>query len=206
MKANLGLLFPINNSFIFIHKPVIYLKHNQVKYVELHRVNKNGVASSRTFDLCIVMSAGQGYSNVIGQSDTDILFSNIDSTEIKSIEAYLKSRGLKTRYVINPGVSGEVDDEDDSEPETNQKGYKRKVTQSAAPEEEYDDEEDDESFNEEDVEKIQTKKEQTSEKHSEEESGEDSDMSDDVDQGVDADELAHLKGNKKMDKTTRRKR
>lgn len=38
VKASDGYLYPLKTSVIFIHKPVIYLKHSEIKYVEFSRV------------------------------------------------------------------------------------------------------------------------------------------------------------------------
>ena len=35
VKANDGHLYPLKSSLIFIHKPVIYIKHSEISYVEL---------------------------------------------------------------------------------------------------------------------------------------------------------------------------
>ena len=35
VKASDGHLYPLKSSLIFIHKPVIYLKHSEISYVEL---------------------------------------------------------------------------------------------------------------------------------------------------------------------------
>jgi structure-specific recognition protein 1 len=34
VKAYDGYLYPLKSSIIFIHKPVIYMKHQEIKYVE----------------------------------------------------------------------------------------------------------------------------------------------------------------------------
>lgn len=34
VKASDGHLYPLKSSLIFIHKPVIYVKHSEIKFVE----------------------------------------------------------------------------------------------------------------------------------------------------------------------------
>jgi structure-specific recognition protein 1 len=50
VKAAEGYLFPLKSSILFIHKPVIYLKHAELKHVEFSRTS-TGI--SRTFDLTL---------------------------------------------------------------------------------------------------------------------------------------------------------
>lgn len=50
-KAYDGYLFPMNTSFMFIHKPVTYIKHSNVASVELSRITDH--SSSKTFDISI---------------------------------------------------------------------------------------------------------------------------------------------------------
>lgn len=50
VKAAEGYLFPLKSSLVFIHKPVIYLRHNDLRHVEFSRT---GAGVSRTFDLTL---------------------------------------------------------------------------------------------------------------------------------------------------------
>lgn len=38
VRASDGYLYPLKSSLIFIHKPVIYFQHKEIKYVEFSRV------------------------------------------------------------------------------------------------------------------------------------------------------------------------
>jgi structure-specific recognition protein 1 len=38
VKASDGHLYLLKSSMIFIHKPVIYIKHSEIKFVELSRI------------------------------------------------------------------------------------------------------------------------------------------------------------------------
>ena len=50
VKAAEGYLFPLKSSIVFIHKPVMYIKHSELKHVEFSRT---GNGPSRTFDLTL---------------------------------------------------------------------------------------------------------------------------------------------------------
>lgn len=52
VKAAEGYLFPLKSSLVFIHKPVTYIRHNELKNVEFSRTGKESM--SRTFDLTLV--------------------------------------------------------------------------------------------------------------------------------------------------------
>jgi structure-specific recognition protein 1 len=55
VKASDGNLYPLKSSLIFIHKPVIYIKHSEIKFVELSRIGQLGGSGmpSRSFDMTI---------------------------------------------------------------------------------------------------------------------------------------------------------
>ena len=38
VRASEGLLYPLKSSIIFIHKPVHYLRHSEIKFVEFSRI------------------------------------------------------------------------------------------------------------------------------------------------------------------------
>ena len=59
IKAQEGLLYPLKSSLLFVHKPVIYVKHGQINYCEFTRVlQEQGYnQASRTFDLNLVLKA-----------------------------------------------------------------------------------------------------------------------------------------------------
>jgi len=50
-KANDGHLYPLKNSLIFIHKPVIYIRNKDIKYVEFSRVDLHRNSNWRSFDI-----------------------------------------------------------------------------------------------------------------------------------------------------------
>jgi hypothetical protein len=116
---------------MFIHKPVIYIKHSSLKYVEFSRLNSSGIGSNRTFDLSFVLMDG-----------TEHQFINLDQTEIKVLMKYFKSSGIKMREVDCESKRGH-DLEEEDEDELKGRGYKRKVEQED-DEMEYDDEDEEE--------------------------------------------------------------
>ena len=49
VKAAEGYLYPLKSSIVFIHKPVIYIRHGEISHVEFSRTG----STSRTFDMVV---------------------------------------------------------------------------------------------------------------------------------------------------------
>ena len=148
VKASDGYLYPLMSSFIFIHKPVIYIKHSGIKFVEFSRIGQiNSGIPSRSFDM-IVTSL---------KDNTSTTFAGIDKAEHKGLVKYLKSKNIKMRSVdVETNQQIDFDDESDDmmEVDEEEKGAGGKRVRKAAKnaqmmDDDYDDEEDDESFNDE---------------------------------------------------------
>ena len=125
VKAADGYIFPLKSSIVFIHKPVIYVRHSELNYVEFSRTEAGIV---RTFDLTLKLL----------KDVPSITFLSIDKEEYNILVQYFKSAGVKMKNVDTDGKKSELKED------ANQK----KDQQMA----EYDDEEEseDESFNEKD--------------------------------------------------------
>jgi len=90
VRAQDGYLYPLKSSLIFIHKPVIYIKYSEIKFVEFQRLNSSSGVPSRSFDMTITtLKAGE----------TPITFAGIDKSEHKNLMSYLKSKNIKMRSV-----------------------------------------------------------------------------------------------------------
>ena len=48
VKAAEGYLFPLKSSLVFIHKPVMYMRHSELRHVEFNRTG-----AGRTFDITL---------------------------------------------------------------------------------------------------------------------------------------------------------
>jgi structure-specific recognition protein 1 len=90
VKASDGHLYPLKSSLVFIHKPVHYIKHSEIKSVEFSRVGGMGAGmpQSRSFDMTVTKL-----------NDEAITFAGIDKTEHKGLVAYLKAKNLRIRNV-----------------------------------------------------------------------------------------------------------
>lgn len=65
LKTAEGYLFPLKSSLVFIHKPVLYMRHTELKKVEFSRTG------TRTFDLTLTLL----------KDDSDVIFTSIDKQE-----------------------------------------------------------------------------------------------------------------------------
>jgi len=84
VKAAEGYLFPLKSSLVFIHKPVTYIRHSELKNVEFQRTGKESM--SRTFDITLVR---------LKSDQQNFTLLSIDRDEQKQLEAYFKSAGVK---------------------------------------------------------------------------------------------------------------
>jgi len=67
VKTAEGNLFPMKSSLVFIHKPVMYIKHSELRHVEFKRTG----AGVRTFDLSVTTVNGE----------QNVTFTSIDKEE-----------------------------------------------------------------------------------------------------------------------------
>lgn len=66
IKANEGLLYFLDKSFIFVPKPATYLQIENIAIITMSRVG-GAVSASRTFDITVTLKAGMGehqFSNI----------------------------------------------------------------------------------------------------------------------------------------------
>lgn len=98
-----GHLYPMKNSLIFIQKPILYIKHKEIKYVEFSRVF-GAMEQSKSFDIAVVKNNGEANEQ----------FKNIDKVELKVLTSYFKEAGIKMRK-IDPDTNKAVDMDDDSD-------------------------------------------------------------------------------------------
>jgi len=132
----------LKSSLIFIHKPVHYIRHAEIKFVEFSRIAQGGQAASRSFDLTITKL----------KDNTVISFASIESEEQRLLTDYFKAAGIKMRVIDAETrqvqqLESEGSDSDNSAAADGKR--KRKAgSKDVAMNDDYDSEEDDEDFNE----------------------------------------------------------
>ena len=95
VKAAEGYLYPMKSSLVFIHKPVIYIRHVDLKHVEFSRT---GAGAWRTFDLNLTHLKGE----------QNITFTSIDREEHKILVQYFKQNNIKMKTVDLEGNRSEL--------------------------------------------------------------------------------------------------
>jgi structure-specific recognition protein 1 len=83
VKAAEGYFFPLKSSLVFIHKPVIYIKHTELKHVEFSRLG------ARTFDLTVSKL----------KDEPNVTFLSIEREEYSILVEYFKAAGVKMKSV-----------------------------------------------------------------------------------------------------------
>ncbi len=89
-KAASGFLYPLERGFIFIYKPSIYIRFDEVRYVHLERSG----SSTRSFDVTVTTS-----------HDIAHTFSSIEKGEYGRLYDFLKAKKLNLK-VSGSGKSG----------------------------------------------------------------------------------------------------
>ncbi|KIV91867.1 FACT complex subunit pob3 [Exophiala mesophila] len=84
IKANEGLLFCLDKSFMFVPKPATYVQIESIASITMSRVG-GALAASRTFDITITLKNGQGEHQ----------FSNINREEQQPLEAFFQAKGIR---------------------------------------------------------------------------------------------------------------
>lgn len=84
IKANEGLLYMLDKSFMFVPKPATYISIDQISNITMSRVG-GALAASRTFDITISLKQGGGEHQ----------FSNINREEQQPLEDFFKAKGIK---------------------------------------------------------------------------------------------------------------
>lgn len=177
VRAAEGYLYPLRHSIVFIHKPVLYIRHAELKCVEFSRVGEGTAGLSRSFDITLTKL----------KDDSQVTFLSIDKEEQGVLQAYFKQSGVKVR-TVDVDTQQQVDSEDEDAPEEPESKRKRRgpgATQDIDADMD-DDEEEDEDF-------VDDGGDQDSddEEDGEEEESAEEDMSM-IDEGVDKDELKNL--------------
>ncbi|KAH7650222.1 structure-specific recognition 1 (SSRP1) (recombination signal sequence recognition) [Cryptosporidium bovis] len=82
-KAQDGLLYPLNRSFIYITKPVIMIRYDDVLNIEFSRMGGN---QTRFFELTISIKGGGEYS-----------FTSIDKAEYNPLIKFLQEKNIRIK-------------------------------------------------------------------------------------------------------------
>jgi len=91
IKANEGYLYFLEKCLMFIHKPVVYISLEDVKYVECSRINDSAL-QQRTFDVSVFTKK------------EELQFVGIEKNELEAITNYFNLKKIK----IKSAEGGEI--------------------------------------------------------------------------------------------------
>ena len=69
-KTSDGYLYPLNTAFLFIYKPVNYIKHSEISSIGLQRISECLNSTGRTFDILIEQKK-EGQTTTLSGIDKD---------------------------------------------------------------------------------------------------------------------------------------
>jgi len=90
-KGNEGMLYPLERSFFFIHKPTLYIKHSEIRKVIFKYEQRT--TNLRNFELFLELDSARGLSSVPG-SHNSISFVNIKKDELGPMVKFLGEKKL----------------------------------------------------------------------------------------------------------------
>uniref|UniRef100_A0A3P9B2D7 FACT complex subunit SSRP1 n=1 Tax=Maylandia zebra TaxID=106582 RepID=A0A3P9B2D7_9CICH len=136
-KASSGLLYPLERGFIYVHKPPVHLRFEEISCVNFAR----GTTTTRSFDFEIETKQGNQYTfSSIEREEYGKLFDFVNAKKLN-----IKNRGFKE------GMKGKIDEYSDSDDDQHDAYLERMKAEGKIREEGNDsdesDGESDESFN-----------------------------------------------------------
>ena len=87
LRASEGHLYPLEKQFIFIHKPTVLIRFDEVESVEFQRY-AGGQGSTRNFDLCVSLR---------GSDRKEYIFSGIDRSDYNGLYNFLSGKKIRIK-------------------------------------------------------------------------------------------------------------
>lgn len=95
LRANEGHLYPLEKQFIFIHKPPVLIRFDEVESVEFQRY-AGGQGSTRNFDLCVTLKSDA--------STKEYTFSGIDRSDYTGLFNFLSTKKIRIKNLQGVGA------------------------------------------------------------------------------------------------------
>merc|ERR1712223_2049501 len=179
-KAASGFIYPLERGLIFIYKPPIYLRYDEIKSVSFERSG----GSTRSFDV-----------SVTTKNDISYTFSSIEKNEYQKLYDYFKSKKVNVKAQGSSGKSGTINWDEDDKVDHYLEGVKRDAEENMMSDASMSS--DDTDFNPDNLEAMSAKEEYDSEPSST------SDDTDGEEQGSDAEQRRAERKKKKEEKAQR---
>jgi len=98
LRANEGHLYPLEKQFVFIHKPPVLVRFDEVESVEFQRY-AGGQGSTRNFDLCVTLLNTSGDTG-----SKEYVFSGIDRSDYTGLYNFLSGKKIKINNFQGVGM------------------------------------------------------------------------------------------------------
>jgi len=96
LRANEGHLYPLEKQFVFIHKPPVLIRFEEVDSVEFQRY-AGGQGSTRNFDLCVSLKRAAED----GPQNREYIFSGIDRSDYAGLYSFLSGKKIQIKNLEN---------------------------------------------------------------------------------------------------------
>jgi len=94
LRANEGHLYPLERSLVFIHKPSVLVRFDEVESVEFQRYAAGGRGVTRNFDLCVNLK------KIVGEKDQqEYVFSGIDRSDYAGLYGFLSGKKIPIKNI-----------------------------------------------------------------------------------------------------------
>lgn len=158
-KNNAGLLYPLERGFMYVHKPAIHIRFEEISSINFARSD----GSTRTFDLEIETKAGPSHVfNSIEKEEYGKLFDFVSKKNLR-----IKNKNVKSNVQAVEVVDDMIDSDDEGD------AYLARVKKEGRAGQEDSDSEEDEDFDP-NAEKSDSDTGSSSENEEDEESGDES--------------------------------
>jgi len=183
-KAASGFVYPLERGLIFIYKPPIYLRYDEIRNVSFERSG----GSTRSFDISVLTNNDIGYT-----------FSSIEKNEYQKLYDYFKNKKITVKSQGTGGKGGTLNFDEDEKTDHYLEGVKRDAEEMMS-DGDGDMSSDDTDFNPDALEALSAKEEYDSEPSST------SDDTDGEEQGAEADKRREERKLNKEQKLERAKK
>jgi structure-specific recognition protein 1 len=118
IKASDGYLYPLQKSFLFVTKPVIHIRFEEVKSVEFARMNERSASTIRSFDLNITTSSGTFTFTGLDRQEYQILFDFLSQKKLPITKSTEEEEPYKGQALSDSEEDEDVVPDDEGSSET----------------------------------------------------------------------------------------
>ena len=109
-KAGSGFLYPLERGFMFVPKPPVHIRFDEISCVNFARVQSGGGTSSRSFDFEVEHKNGSVITfSSIDKEEYNKLFDFVNGKNLK-----IKNKGIKKKMTPSGDYSGSDEEEHDA--------------------------------------------------------------------------------------------